>query len=69
MKHWHGITYPTINGWLPDWFYSLWKNTLCKIGIHLFDEYYTYHVGPFHGLYCDACNLDLELSDKESEKK
>jgi hypothetical protein len=72
-----GVTYPTINGWLPEWFYRIWKKYCCSKGWHLFDECYgacrhmtAYECaqnndcdGYMHSLYCDACELDIEIKD------
>jgi hypothetical protein len=77
MKYiWHNISYPSFNGWLPDWFYKLWKEHCCPRGWHLFDECYgaCHHKteyecakndcdGYMHSLYCDACELDIEIKE------
>lgn len=35
---WNNISYPTINGILPEWIYKLWKKFCCPKGWHLLDE-------------------------------
>jgi hypothetical protein len=72
---WRGITYPSIDGWLPEWFYKIWKNVCCPRGWHLLDEVYgscgcdfngmqcNHPNGYKHYLTCDACNFDVELKE------
>ena len=65
-KNWHGITHPAFNGWMPEWFYFLWKRLCCSHGWHLLDETASC-LGHF--LYCDACSLDIRLDDNDYDKE
>jgi hypothetical protein len=66
MKYWYDITYPTIfDNRLMQW---VWKKAFCPTGWHLFDEVSSSYISPKtgkweHTLYCDACELDVELVD------
>ena len=53
---WYHITYFTIFGFLPKWFYSWWKSHRCPKSFHLFDETSN---GEEHCLFCDACGLTV----------
>ena len=39
----------------------LWKRLCCPIGWHLWDEV----ASDRHYLYCDACEIEADLSDAE----
>ena len=57
-KSWYNITYFSFCGWLPDWFYSWWKDHRCTKSHHLFDEVLSISE---HCIFCDACGLTVEL--------
>jgi hypothetical protein len=38
-----------------------WARTFCRLGVHLFDQYYSLERGA--RLYCDACGWEVALRD------
>jgi len=57
-----GYTYPR---WLQNrlcWW--LWRHLCCRCGWHLLDEV----ASDRHYLYCDACDIEIELSNAGSER-
>jgi hypothetical protein len=38
-----------------------WARTFCRLGVHLFDQYYSLEQGA--RLYCDACSWEVALRD------
>jgi hypothetical protein len=54
----HGYSYPSIFANRLGWF--LWKRLFCRTGWHLWDEVWSL---DFHGLFCDACEIEEEIKD------
>lgn len=67
MNDWYGISYPLwfLAGDGNNLFLNLWKKFMCPHGWHLFDETWgasnSDDCGMTHSLYCDACDLDVEI--------
>ena len=58
MSKYHGISYPAVNGWLPEFVYKLWERFMCPHGYHLLDEVWS---PDLHHLVCDACELEIYI--------
>jgi len=58
VRMWYGITYPLSNVLCYKPILKFWKKHCCVHGWHLFDECDSSGV---HSLYCDACELDIEI--------
>ena len=56
LTTWYHITYFTLFGTLPRFFYDWWKKHRCPKSYHLFDETSN---GEEHSLFCDACGLTV----------
>ena len=63
MKDYYGITHA-----LPLWLLPLWKRTMCKRNVHVFDEVVSgWGEHDEHYLVCDACELLVNIDSIEDE--
>lgn len=57
----HGITH-----YVPVQLTPLWRETLCRVNTHLFDEVLSWATSPpEHYLHCDACGLVVYIAKIE----
>jgi hypothetical protein len=60
MSKYYGITHA-----LPLWLLPLWKKTMCKRNMHVFDEVVSSNGDTCDGdhyLACDACDLVVNIA-------
>ena len=62
-KYWRNITYPSLL--CHNFILWFWKKVFCPKGFHLFDEYASLER---HCLYCDACEISIEIDNDYKDK-
>ncbi len=64
-EKWYGVTYPAPSWLQKDWFWNLWAKFMCPKGFYLLDECQSLYS---HFLFCDACELDIPITEEEREE-